>query len=67
MAQGDRVQVRNVIASDEGRARRMAMLMIEDAGGWVTRIVSVKAVPGSIRGTVGGSLQVEYEVRMVVA
>lgn len=63
----ERIQVRNVIASDEGRARRMAMLMIEDAGGWVTRIISCKAVPGSIRGDASGRLAVEYEVRMVVA
>lgn len=56
----DRVQVRTVIAPDEGRARRMAMLMIEDAGGWVTRIVGVKFL-----GFVGTSA--EWEVRMLVA
>jgi hypothetical protein len=49
---------RNVIAPDEGRAKRMARMEIEDRGGWVTRIIAVRFV-----GFVGTSA--EWTVEMV--
>lgn len=59
-ASDPRIVTRNVIAPDEGRARGIARLQVEDEGGWVTRIIRVRFV-----GFVGTGA--EWTVEMVTA
>lgn len=58
MTRTERIVTRNVIAPDEGRARGMARLMVEDSGSWVLRIIRVRFVR-----VVGTGM--EWEVEMV--